>query len=62
MSKNVVRGFSLVRTTLKGRTTKGGLHNDRRSLPAFFIVIAREARQSQESKTQKSKGKMTEQK
>ena len=34
--KNVVRGFSLVRTTLKGRTTKGGPHNDRRSLPAFF--------------------------
>ena len=46
MFRNVVRDFGLVRTTLKGRTMRAGPHNDRRSLPARFIVIASEARQS----------------
>ena len=41
MFRNVVRGFSLVRTTLKGRTTEGVC----RAMTALF-VIASEAWQS----------------
>jgi len=49
MFRNVVRGFSLVRTTLKGRTTKGGCLAMTKgaclAITALF-VIASEAWQS----------------